>query len=67
MECFLLLLVVRISRVDALLKLLRIKELGGDGVPVEDSPFKSVDSLEAGYHLSLPAVGDKTLTRKADS
>ncbi len=46
MEWLLLLLVARGSYIDAILKLLRVKESGGNGVPIEDPPFESVDSLK---------------------
>jgi hypothetical protein len=50
--------------IDAILKLLRVKEPGGDGVPVEDPPLKSVDSLETNHHLSLLVVRDRYLLAK---
>lgn len=64
MEWLLLLLVARGLQIDAILKLLRVKEPGGDGVPVEDPPFESVDSLETNHHLSPPAVRDSYLLAK---
>lgn len=56
-----LLLAAGESRIVAILKFLSVKEPGGDGVPVEDPPFKSVDSLKPNHHLSLRVVRDRYL------